>query len=110
MKTLVFAIVMTLSFVAFGHGDHPKPIAKCASACTKPEIEAAVPAALGSLALAGKISPDWSQGKVESLELKDFSKGKEWVATVSNPSKGAQKLYVFITKDGYLNGSNFTGK
>lgn len=111
MKALVFTLAMTISAVSFAHGDHPKPVAKCVAKCTKEEIKLAVPAALGSLILNGRIEKDWSAGKVEGIEQKTFSKGPEWVVEVSNTAnKTHPKLYVFITTDGFLNGSNYTGK
>ena len=111
MKTLFFLAILMISMSAFSHGDHPKPIAKCAAKCTKEEIQSAVPAAIGSLILKGKIEKEWSAGKILGLELKTFSKGTEWVATVSNEkNKVNLKLFIFITPDGFLNGSNFSGK
>ena len=110
MKLILCSLVLMISTLAFGHGDHPKAIAKCAAKCTKEEIQSAVPAALWSLILKGMIQKEWSTAKVEGVELKTFSKGPEWVATVSDTNNKAHpKLYVFITTDGFLNGSNFTG-
>ena len=110
MKLLLCVVALLTSATAFSHGDHPKAIAKCAAKCTKEEIQKAVPAAIGSLILKGDVEKGWASGKVESLELKTFSKGPEWVATVSDATNKAHpKLFVFITTDGFSNGSNFTG-
>lgn len=102
---LVFA-----SLNVFAHGEHPRPVVKCAAACTKAEVEQAVPAALSSLALAGKIDQSWVNAKLENVELKQFKKGKDWVVTMFDSKKQTQqRLYVFITADGFLNGANYTG-
>lgn len=110
LAKLLSSVLVLASFNVFAHGEHPKPVAKCASACTKNEIEQAVPGALGSLALAGKIDQSWVNAKVENVELKQFKKGKDWVVTVFDSKKTTQqRLYVFITTDGFLNGTNYTG-
>lgn len=110
MKTFIVVFALLSSFAALAHGDHPKPIAKCASTCTKEEVEKAVPLALSNLALVGEINREWLKAKIEKVELKEFSKGKEWVVTMlDSKKKEQQKLYVFITTNGYLNGANFTG-
>ncbi len=110
MKTVLFLATLFISMASLAHGDHPKAIAKCASKCTKTEIQTAVPLAVGSLILKGAVENEWSAAKVESLELKTFSKGPEWVATmIDAKNKAHPKLYVFITTDGFLNGSNYTG-
>lgn len=95
-----------------GHSHAPK-VANCASKeCTQQEIEAAVPAAVQKLVESGKIEGSWTSAKIEKVEQKTFKKGPEWVATLldekqTDPAK--QRLYVFITKRGTLNGANMTG-
>src|SRR5687768_14039212 len=110
MNTILILTTLLISVAAFAHGDHPKPIAKCVAKCTKEEIQAAIPAAIGKLILKGSVTKEWSKAKVEKVELKTFSKGPEWVAIVHDSANKTQpSLYVFITTQGYLNGSNFTG-
>ena len=110
MKTILFLAILMISTAALSHGEHPKPIAQCSAKCTKEEIQKSVTAAIGKLILKGAIEKEWSSGKVEALELKTFKKGPEWVATVLNIKNIKHpRLYVFITTDGFLNGSNYTG-
>jgi hypothetical protein len=111
-------IILTLAFAlatptAFGHGDHAPKVAACAKECSKEQIETALPKAVNLLIEAGKIEGSWASAKIEMVELKKFAKGSDWVVTlldekVTDLSK--QRRYVFITKKGYLNGSNITGK
>lgn len=112
MKTISILLLLSFSLQLFAHGDHAKPVAKCASKCTKEEVEKAVPAAIGALILGGAIDKEWSKMTIEKVELKTFSKGPEWTATVFDKTQKdvkRQRLYVFITTDGFLNGSNYTG-
>lgn len=115
MKKLILmtGLVFT-SIVCFGHGDHAPRIATCAKTdCTKEQVEAAVPKAVEMLVGNGKIASSWTSAKIEKIEQKQFKKGTEWMATLfddkqKDPSK--QRLYIFITNKGFLNGSNFTGE
>jgi len=107
---MVFALVPTQ---VFAHADHAPKVASCAKECTKEEIEAAVPAALKRLIASGKVDAAWANAKLENTELKTFKKDAEWVATVfdqDGKDTAKQRLYVYITKKGVLNGSNFDGK
>lgn len=110
MKMLLL-LAMLVSTQVFAHGDHAKPIAKCAAKCTKEEIEKAAPTAVGTLILGGAIDKGWASLKPEKVYTKNFAKGPEWVAEYfdksQNPKK--QRLFIFITMDGYLNGSNYSG-
>ncbi len=109
---LTVAVALMPSLV-FAHGDHAPSVAQCASKdCTKKEIELAVPMALEKLTSAGKVDSSWKSAKVENVEQKQFKKGPEWVATLLDSSQKdttKQRLYIFITTKGFLNGANFTG-
>jgi hypothetical protein len=107
-KLLFIAFASLGSLTALGHGDHAPNVATCAKECTKEQIEAAVPKAIAALVKEGEAAPSWSSAKVESIEQKTFKKGPEWVVTMADPNQ-KQKLYVFITTKGRLNGSNHTG-
>lgn len=112
MKTILFVMSLGISQIASAHGEHPKPIASCASKCTQGEIEKSIPAAVGSLILRGTLGSEWAKAKVVKVELKTFSKGPEWVATIYDEKikdKTKQNAFVFITTTGFLNGANFTG-
>lgn len=110
MNLILFLTTLMISVTAFAHGDHAKPIARCVAKCTKEEIQNAVPASIGKLILGGSVPSEWSKAKVEKVELKTFAKDPEWIATVYDSAKKTQpRLYVFITVDGFLNGSNYTG-
>jgi hypothetical protein len=111
-KIILTTIALLYGQVALGHGDHPPKIATCAKECTKAEIEAAVPNAINTLVESGRIQGSWTSAKIKTVEQKNFAKGPEWVATILDEKikdTSKQKLFVFITKKGYLNGSNYTG-
>ncbi len=115
MKKIIFTVLLSVSSnFGFAHGDHPPRVANCATKdCTKDEIQLAVPKATEVLAGLGKIEASWVAAKVEKVEQKTFKKGPEWVAILLDEKQKDQKkqrLYIFITKKGYLNGSNFTGE
>lgn len=115
MKILLVALTLLGSQIASAHADHAPPrVAACiATPCTQEQIAAAAPKALEILVAKKIVEVSWSKIKVEKIESKQFKKGPEWVATFfddSNKDKTKQRLYIFITKDGYLNGSNFTGE
>lgn len=115
MKNIVLLIALTLlPAEVYAHADHAPKVATCADKeCSKAEIDAAVPAAVKRLISSGKADAAWANAQVEKVELKKFKKEDEWVATLfdqmaKEPTK--QRLYVYITKKGVLNGSNFDGK
>ena len=112
-ETMIASLALVPS-LSFGHADHAPKIAQCAAKdCAQGEIEAAVPAAIQKLVEAGKVDGAWTSAKVEKVEKKAFKKETEWVATVFDANAkdtAKQRLYVFITMKGYLNGSNFSGK
>jgi hypothetical protein len=115
MKNLfLLTILALLPAQVFAHADHAPKVAECAQKeCVKEEIEKSVPAAVKRLIKSGKVAATWENAKVEGVELKSFKKNEEWVATVSDESAAdasKAKLYVYITKKGQLNGSNFDGK
>lgn len=115
MKNVALLFVFSLvPAEVYAHADHAPKVAVCAaSECTKGEIEAAVPEAIKMLVKKGKADAAWSSAKIEGVELKTFKKGAEWVATVRDETAkdvAKNRLYVYITKNGVLNGSNFTGK
>lgn len=110
-------LIASLAFMpnlVFAHGDHAPKVAQCASKeCSKSEIESAVPEAIRILSSAGQVDSSWTKAKVEKVEQKTFKKGAEWVATLldaGQKDKAKQRLYLFMTTKGYLNGSNFTGE
>lgn len=111
---ILIAGLLVGSQTVWAHGDHAPKVASCkAKECTKEEIEAAVPAAVDRLAKSGKIEGTWTAAKIEKIEQKTFKKGPEWVATLLDEKQkdtSKQRLYVFITNKGTLNGANFTGE
>jgi len=115
MKNIFLASVLAfLPTYAIAHGDHPPRVAPCISKeCTQEQVEQAVPLSIEMLVKAGKIDSAWTSAKVEKVEKKQFKKASEWVATVFNEKQkdlSKQRLYIFITTKGYLNGSNYTGE
>lgn len=110
-----FIIFVTLCFpsVFAGTGHfHPTQIVKCKSECTKDEVSAVAKKSLDHLALKGKIQTSWINVPLEKVEMKPFKKGPEWVLTFvdKNQPTNKQRLFVFITKKGWISGSNFTGE
>jgi hypothetical protein len=114
MKKIGFFVSMFVPAILLAHGDHAPRVAKCGSVpCTKTQIEEAVPVSVELLSQKGRIAASWSTAKVEKVEQKEFKKGSEWVAVLHDEKqadKSKQRLYIFITLKGYLNGSNFTGE
>lgn len=114
MKSIILLVTLVLSLNVFASGNHyhPKKILKCATLCTENQIKDVVPEALDVLIKAREINESWRNIAVEKIEKKQFSKAEEWVVSFfnkseSNPSK--QRLYMFISLDGWLNGANNTG-
>ena len=113
MKT-VLLLTFLASQMVFAHSDHPPRVAACiAKACTQEQVEKGLQTALDILVAKKVVEDSWAKIKLEKIESKQFKKGPEWVATYfddSKKDKTKKRLYVFITKDGYLNGANFTGE
>ena len=112
MKTVIMFLSLIFTQLVFAHADHPPRIASCAPAgCTQAEVDSSVPLALEFLANTGRIEKSWINKKIGKAEFKPFAKGSEWVVKVtdSKAKKGKQDLFIFITTDGILNGSNFSG-
>ena len=115
MKSLFLLATLIFSQVSFASGNHyhPKQIMKCASECTEAEVKAILPTSLDTLIKAKEVRDSWKQVPLEKIEKRQFKKGPEWVAIFFDKNQtevARQRLYVFITLDGWLNGANNTGK
>ena len=113
MKILLIAITTLISSLTLAHGDHPPKVAACTKECTQEQVEKAVPAALDFLMAKDGLDKSWKSAKVEKVEKKQFKKSMEWVATLvdeKQADKTKQRLYVFITLKGTLNGANYSGE
>lgn len=114
MKTLILLATLIFSQVTLASGNHyhPKQILKCASECTETEVKAILPTALDTLVKAKEVREAWTKIPLEKMEKKQFKKGSEWVAVFFDKNQTdvtRQRLYVFITLDGWLNGANNSG-
>lgn len=115
MKSLIVLATLIFSQVSFASGNHyhPKQILKCASECTETEVKSILPVALDTLVKAKEVRESWKQIPLEKIEKRPFKKGPEWVAIYFDQNQkeiAKQRLYVFITLDGWLNGANNSGK
>ncbi len=114
MKIVALLLALGCAQYTWAHGEHPPQVAKCqkAKACTESEVLAGAESAIKLIAAKDPSKASFASVKPSKAELRDFAKGKEWVATFNSESQpeGKKSLFVFITQDGYLNGSNFTGK
>jgi hypothetical protein len=114
MKTLFLlaTIIFSQSTFASGNHYHPKQILKCSGDCSEAQIKEVVPTALDVLVKAKEVKDSWVKIPVEKIEKKQFSKSQEWVITFfdgSQKDSSKQRLYVFISLDGWLNGANNSG-
>lgn len=114
MKSLILLATLIFSQVSFASGNHyhPKQILKCASECTELEVKGVLPTALDTLVKAKEVREAWKQVPLEKIEKRQFKKGPEWVAIFFDKNQtevARQRLYVFITLDGWLNGANNSG-
>jgi hypothetical protein len=114
MNSLIVLATLIFTQVSFASGDHyhPKQILKCKSECTEAEVKTILPTALDTLINAHEVREAWRQIPLEKIEKRQFKKGAEWVAIFfdKNQKEAAkQKLYLFITLDGWLNGANNSG-
>lgn len=109
---LVSLLFFSFSVLAGGNHFHPKKIASCKSECTESEVKEVSKQALFELADMRLIPTSWTSIPLEKVEKKTFSKGPEWVLSFFDKSQPAtkQRLYVFITMNGWLNGRNYSGK
>jgi hypothetical protein len=113
MRILVLVTAVLVSQLALAHGDHAPKVANCKGECTKADIEKAVPVAVMALVADGNVDQSWNAAKVDKVELREFKKSSEWVATLVDEKvkdKAKQKLYIFMTKTGTLSGANHTGQ
>lgn len=109
---LLVTILFSQAILASGTHYHPKKFLKCAAACNEAEVRKSVPEALDILVKAKEVKEGWKSVPVEKVEKKKFSKGEEWVVSFFNKDEkdaSRQRLYMFITMDGWLNGANNTG-
>ncbi len=114
MKSLILFATLIFSQVTFASGNHyhPKQIIKCASECTEAEVKSILPTAIDTLINAREVKEAWKKVHLEKIEKRQFKKGPEWVAIYFDKNQtdvARQRLYVFITLDGWLNGANNTG-
>ena len=113
MKMLLLgALFCSQSLLANENHYHPKKILKCSGECTEVQIRTSVPEALSILVKAKEIRESWIKVKVEKIEKKKFKKAEEWVVSFYDKSvtdATKQRLYMFISLDGWLNGANNSG-
>ena len=114
MKTLLLlsALVFSQTISASGSHYHPKKILKCSGQCTESQIKTVVPEALDILVKAREVKEQWKTIPVEKIEKRTYSKGDEWVVILFNKNEtdtAKQRLYMFISLDGWLNGANNSG-
>lgn len=114
MKLLFLLCTFILSQAVFASGNHyhPKKILKCSGECMESQIRNVVPEALDTLIKAREVKESWKSIPIEKIEKKKFSKAEEWVIVLFNktePNTSKQRLYMFISLDGWLNGANNTG-
>ena len=108
MKKLLATLLSILisSSLAFAHSNHVHgPVDE------KAVIELANKTVI-KLADKGKIDKTWKDVKANKPFQKEFKKGKEWVVTFDNlkvKDKSKQKLYVFVSLEGKVLASNFSG-
>lgn len=115
MKSLLLLSALLFSQMIFASGSHyhPKKILKCSGECMESQITKVVPEALDVLVKAKEIKELWKTIPVERIEKRKFSKGDEWVVIFFNKDESdtvKQRLFMFISLDGWLNGANNTGK
>jgi len=114
MKSLILLATMIFSQVTLASGNHyhPKQILKCSGECTESQVKEIIPTALDVLIKANEVKESWAKIPVEKIEQKQFKKAKEWVITFFDKSQSdasRQRLYVFVSLDGWLNGANNSG-
>lgn len=114
MKTLILLATLAVSQLAFASGSHyhPKQILKCSGECTEAQVKGIIPQALDTLVKAKEVRESWKNVPVEKVYKKQFKKGQEWVLEFFDKAQtdtNKQRLYMFISLDGWLNGANNTG-
>jgi hypothetical protein len=114
MRTLLLLVTLIFSQTTFASGNHyhPKQILKCSNECTEFQIRDVVPTALDILIKAKEVKESWAKMPFDKIEKKQFKKSQEWVVSFyDSTQKDAtrQRLFVFISLDGWLNGANNTG-
>lgn len=114
MKSLLLLLTLIFSQLTFASGNHyhPKKILKCSGDCMESQIKNVVPEALEILVKAKEVKEQWKKIPVEKIEKRKFAKGDEWVIILYNKDESdvkRQRLYMFISLDGWLNGANNTG-
>ena len=112
MKQVILMLPFLFASVGFAGGAHfhPKKVAKCGGKCNAEQIKAATPAGVSELIKWKKVAPKWSQGKIESVEKKTFTKGEKTLTTwVSSLSLAKERKYIFFTEDGVIFRANDTG-
>lgn len=113
MKNLLLVALLTVSFSAIAGGNHfhPKKIVSCKAECTEAEVKGISQQALFEFIDQRMLAKSWAEIPLEKIEQKIFSKGPEWVMTFfdKNQPSGKQRVFIFVTMKGWLNGANYTG-
>jgi len=97
----------TVGFAGPGHGHSHAPAIKPekATELAKEKVK--------DLVKSAKVDAAWDGIKPNAPFKKKFSKSEEWVVVFENPKqldKKKAKLHIFISLEGRITGSNFTGK
>lgn len=111
--TTVASILLTIAVFfaqgpAFAHSDHVH-----GPDVTKEQAQKTATEAVTKLVAEKKLEESWQGVVADQAEQRTFGKAKEWVVIFKN-AKAAdaarRTLYVFLSLDGRVLASNFTGK
>jgi hypothetical protein len=118
MKTFEYVLGLTLALSSIdifahssGHGD-PLPVADCKKLndCSREEVTKGGLGAIEKFVNSSKIDKSWKDVKrASSAEMKDGS----WYVTYHNPAEPdqtKQNLYMYISRDGFLEGASLMNK
>lgn len=111
--TTVASILLAIAFFlapgfAFAHGSHEH-----GPDVTKEQATAKATEAVAKLVAEKKIEDSWQGAKADLTEQRSFGKKTEWVVIFKNAKakdEAKRTLYVFLSLDGRVLASNFTGK
>lgn len=108
-KTLITALLIygCNTLYAKSHANHTLNVA------SQTYIKKVAKKEISRLVSANAIDKSWQDKPISSMETKMFDKTIEWVVKYDNKKikdRNKQTLYIFVTVNGVLIGTNYTGE
>lgn len=111
IKTALIAVLVASTLLYAGsehsHAEHGHSIV------SEDNIKEIAKQKVNTLVKQKKIAKSWKNTPVDKMEVSKLNYKKDWVVSFKNTKlakKSRQTLYIFVSRNGIIEGANYTGK